>query len=290
MEGMSNATKLLLIGAAIALIGFFMPFIGAEGSEGNSLQEISKDVNTLTISMLALVAMVGLCFLPNLYKSNPKTFVTYELVAWILNAFFVLMFYFNEISEYSEYLDISIGGIMYVAGNLLIPIGLYQIWNTVGGGYVPPVFDAGPDAPRSNAQYAPPPSSNYAPPPPAQVYPAPRQHRAPQQAPVHAPARAYKPKANAWLSGRDGRSFQLFSGETSIGRSSSNDIQLDNQKVSKRHAKIVERNGHFTLTDLGSTNGTWVNGKLLREPKLLHSNDQIRFGDSYKTTFVTSGH
>ncbi|HAF62203.1 MAG TPA: hypothetical protein DCK95_07750 [Anaerolineaceae bacterium] len=95
-----------------------------------------------------------------------------------------------------------------------------------------------------------------------------------------------KLKVSAWLVSREGKNYQLNAGETSIGRSSDNHIQLMNPKISKHHAKIVETNNHFKLIDLGSTNGTWLNGKLVRQPVALHSEDEIRFGDSYKVQFV----
>lgn len=95
-----------------------------------------------------------------------------------------------------------------------------------------------------------------------------------------------KKKISAWLVSREGRNYQLRSGETTIGRSSDNDIQLSNPKISKHHAKIIEVNNHFKLMDLGSTNGTWLNGKLVRQPVALQSEDEIRFGDSFKVQFV----
>ncbi|MGV8025608.1 MAG: FHA domain-containing protein [Anaerolineaceae bacterium] len=95
-----------------------------------------------------------------------------------------------------------------------------------------------------------------------------------------------KLKVSAWLVSREGTNYQLCTGETTIGRLSDNSIQLSNSKVSKHHAKIIETNNHFKLMDLNSTNGTWLNGKLVREPVALHSEDEIRFGDSYKVQFV----
>ena len=46
-----------------------------------------------------------------------------------------------------------------------------------------------------------------------------------------------------------------------IGRSPDNDIVLDDQRVSRHHARLVRQNGHFILTDLGSSNGTWLYGE-----------------------------
>ncbi len=97
-----------------------------------------------------------------------------------------------------------------------------------------------------------------------------------------------KSKAAAWLVMSSGRSYQLFEGETTIGRASRNDIVLQDSTVSKQHAKIVERNNHFWLYDLGSTNGVRVNGQLVREPLLLEHDDEIQFGDKIVVRFVTS--
>jgi len=88
---------------------------------------------------------------------------------------------------------------------------------------------------------------------------------------------------------QDGHSYQLNQGTTTIGTSAKNDIAIDKDStVSRGHAKIVEQNNHFRLHDLGSTNGTRVNKKVVREPVLLAANDQIQFGDNTVFTFVTS--
>jgi hypothetical protein len=94
--------------------------------------------------------------------------------------------------------------------------------------------------------------------------------------------------APAWLVG-SGHNFQLCQGETSIGRHSKNDIQISgDDTVGREHAKITESNGHFRLIDLGSQNGTFVNGRRLREPQLLDNGDEIRFGTGTILRF-TSG-
>lgn len=124
---------------------------------------------------------------------------------------------------------------------------------------------------------------------PAQTAPPPPPASYPQQtaAPV-APPPPSKPKAAAWLVGNEGRTYQLYIHETTIGRSSRNDIVLSDSTVSKQHAKIVERNGHFWLYDLGSTNGTRLNGHLLRQPTMLEPDDTIQFGDRVVLRFVTT--
>ena len=104
--------------------------------------------------------------------------------------------------------------------------------------------------------------------------------RRPQNQTVLPPARASKPKVAAWLIDSNGHAIQLYQGETTLGKLQENDIQVSDTTVSRRHAKINERNGHFTIVDLGSTNGTKVNGHLINSPYSLAPDDEIRLGDN----------
>lgn len=109
------------------------------------------------------------------------------------------------------------------------------------------------------------------------------------QTPPPVPPSPKKPKVSAWLVAQDGSSYQLCSGTTTIGRSSENDIYLSKDStISKHQAKIVEQNNHFRLIDLGSTNGTKVNGHWLHQPVLLEPNDEVQFGDHTVMRFITS--
>lgn len=73
------------------------------------------------------------------------------------------------------------------------------------------------------------------------------------------------------------REFVLMEGATaSIGRSSSNDISIPERHVSRQHAVIAFRDGMFTISDLGSANGTFVNDRRLMEPFPLAHGDVIR--------------
>lgn len=87
-------------------------------------------------------------------------------------------------------------------------------------------------------------------------------------------------KAAAWLVAESGNNYQLYEDETTIGRISENDIKLDDPTVGRRHAKIVDENGHYKLYDLGSTNYSRVNGRIIRKPMLIESEDDIQFGDN----------
>jgi hypothetical protein len=102
------------------------------------------------------------------------------------------------------------------------------------------------------------------------------------------PQRPIRPKVNAWLVDQNGKNYQLCQGDTTIGRSSSNDIQFSGvSSVSRQHAKIQEKNGRYYLSDLASGSGTKVNGKYIQQT-LLEPNDQIQFSDNVVVTFVTT--
>ncbi|HOT97919.1 MAG TPA: FHA domain-containing protein [bacterium] len=75
------------------------------------------------------------------------------------------------------------------------------------------------------------------------------------------------------------RLFVLTAAETTIGRSHANDIVLPDMKVSKRHARIIQRSKGFYLEDAGSTNGTYLGNTSI---KLVHlrSYDTFRIGAS----------
>jgi hypothetical protein len=64
-----------------------------------------------------------------------------------------------------------------------------------------------------------------------------------------------------------------------IGRMSSNDVVLADSNVSRRHAELRRDGEHWVLVDLGSTNGTLVNGKLAKEHSL-SDGDRLSFGTS----------
>lgn len=66
------------------------------------------------------------------------------------------------------------------------------------------------------------------------------------------------------LSGPDiGRSFKLKGGVSFVGRSFDNDIRIDDKTVSRKHLKIVSREGKIFVTDLKSRNGTFFDGQYL---------------------------
>ncbi|MCX7943004.1 MAG: FHA domain-containing protein [Deltaproteobacteria bacterium] len=84
----------------------------------------------------------------------------------------------------------------------------------------------------------------------------------------------------------EGEDFKIFSTENIIGASPTCNIVIDQETVSSRHAVISYRDGHFYIRDLGSTNGTLLNGIRLDREMMLHDGDNITFG-AFNTIFVS---
>jgi diguanylate cyclase (GGDEF)-like protein len=76
-----------------------------------------------------------------------------------------------------------------------------------------------------------------------------------------------------------GRRVQLGKAPFEIGRSSSNDLFIDQESISRHHARISFDGTSYWVADLGSTNGTYVNDELVREQRL-RDGDQVRIGRS----------
>jgi diguanylate cyclase (GGDEF)-like protein len=74
-----------------------------------------------------------------------------------------------------------------------------------------------------------------------------------------------------------GRKYNLEGQNILIGRSSKADVQIDQESVSRNHAKIINAGKSIILRDLGSTNGTYVNDQLIDE-YVLSDGDFIKIG------------
>ncbi len=74
-----------------------------------------------------------------------------------------------------------------------------------------------------------------------------------------------------------GRKYNLDQANIIIGRSSKSDVQIDQESVSRNHAKIINTGKSIILRDLGSTNGTYVNDQLIDE-YVLRDGDFIKIG------------
>jgi hypothetical protein len=78
---------------------------------------------------------------------------------------------------------------------------------------------------------------------------------------------------------RAGSAYDLSEGAV-LGRGDMADIRLEDTFASSQHARLVPQGDVIVLEDLGSTNGTYLNGEPLRGPQPLHVGDSIRIGDS----------
>lgn len=76
-----------------------------------------------------------------------------------------------------------------------------------------------------------------------------------------------------------GSTFPIGDGLT-LGRAQSSDIRVDDPFASSAHARIFPRGPFMYIEDMGSTNGTFLNGRQLRRPEQLKVADVIRIGDT----------
>jgi len=79
--------------------------------------------------------------------------------------------------------------------------------------------------------------------------------------------------------------FEISHSEAVIGRDPMVDIPIQSPTVSRRHARLVLVEGGYAIEDLGSSNGTFVNGIRLNRLRPLNSGDQIRLGKSITFTY-----
>ena len=84
--------------------------------------------------------------------------------------------------------------------------------------------------------------------------------------------------------GMAGQSFQPDQAKTLIGRSPECDVFLDDVTVSRRHAELVREGETFTIRDLGSLNGTFVNRNRIESVDLT-ADDEVQVG-KYRMTFL----
>src|SRR5437588_9207560 len=81
----------------------------------------------------------------------------------------------------------------------------------------------------------------------------------------------------------DGQRVVVGPGGATLGRSRQCDVVLSDPNVSRQHAEIRPRGGSWVLTDLGSTNGTLLNGRRIEGPEVVKVGDEIEVGTSVIT-------
>jgi DNA-binding response OmpR family regulator len=87
------------------------------------------------------------------------------------------------------------------------------------------------------------------------------------------------PKQTPKLTDPTGRAHNLTGDVTTIGRAVENEIVVSSQRISREHACVRREGWRVILEDLGSTNGTFLNGQRLTEPAQLRDGDHIKVGD-----------
>ena len=80
--------------------------------------------------------------------------------------------------------------------------------------------------------------------------------------------------------------WMLETGSTTIGRWDGNDVALPDREVSRKHAQIRHEGGRFVVVDLGSKNGTHVNGRPIGGATVLADGDEIAVPPRYRFLFV----
>lgn len=85
-----------------------------------------------------------------------------------------------------------------------------------------------------------------------------------------------------------GKNFRIEHNLTTIGRGAESDIWLNDPMVSRRHAIIHRREGHFTVRDTGSTNGTFLHRERIEYESIISPYDELRIG-SFVFLFMQGG-
>lgn len=75
-----------------------------------------------------------------------------------------------------------------------------------------------------------------------------------------------------------GQVFKVGLTGLTVGRGTNNDVVLPDSFASQEHARLFNRDGEVWLEDLGSTNGTWVNGERIMAPIQLVPGDYVKIG------------
>jgi hypothetical protein len=73
--------------------------------------------------------------------------------------------------------------------------------------------------------------------------------------------------------------YALLKDEVSLGRGEDNDIVIPHASISRTHARLLKRNSAYELTDLNSTNGSFVDDRQVRGSVVVSNGSQVRLGD-----------
>lgn len=82
-----------------------------------------------------------------------------------------------------------------------------------------------------------------------------------------------------------GAAYALDASQTTLGRDGTNTISINDAEVSRHHARMTLQGGKVVLEDLGSTNGTSVNGNRISGPHVLKAGEMVSFGEDIVFVF-----
>ena len=82
-----------------------------------------------------------------------------------------------------------------------------------------------------------------------------------------------------------GKVFPLEGSEITIGRDANQTISINDAEISRKHAKMELRGASYVIQDLGSTNGSFVNGNRISGIQVLNPNDIVSFGENIVLMF-----
>lgn len=84
------------------------------------------------------------------------------------------------------------------------------------------------------------------------------------------------------------QSYELNKDIVTLGRDITNDIVINDPEVSRHHMRLTRGAGGFTIEDLGSTNGTFINGQRLTGARPLRAGDMVGLGETVTLAYEMS--
>lgn len=282
----------MLVTGLIILVAFLaFPFIGLAGIGVTPLQLVSlsnlanEQIGATVTLLPVFMIVIAICALLTsvsaavaLGKQELSRIVSYVVMAFGAVILLILLVFLFQIA--ADPLLTSVGGGLSIAlsvmgfGYWLIFLGSIFLIAQVFFGRT--MVNATPPMPIGS------------PPPPVFVQQvAAPQAPAPQAAPEQ--QRPSRPYVNAWLIDLEtDHSFQLYQGETRVGRSRQrNDVILDSANVSREHLIIRQEGQHYVAYLTGSRVPPYINGQALQSKQVLNTNDEIVLGDK-QLRFVRS--
>ncbi|RPJ03141.1 MAG: FHA domain-containing protein [Chloroflexi bacterium] len=82
--------------------------------------------------------------------------------------------------------------------------------------------------------------------------------------------------------------YELNKGIITLGRDITNDIVINDPEVSRHHCRLTQGGGGFTIEDLGSTNGTFINGQRLTGARPLSHGDMVGLGETVTLAYESA--